>query len=51
MFLHRFKEKADRLYVTDVSGDWREKVIVLNGNELRIYENDDLNHKPDRPRL
>ncbi len=33
-FLHRFREKADRLYVADVSGDWREELIVLNGNQL-----------------
>jgi hypothetical protein len=50
-FLHRFKEKADRLYVADVSGDWREEIIVLNGNELRIYENNEPNLNADRPRL
>ena len=50
-FLHRFKEKADRLYVADVSGDWREELIVLNGNELHIYQNDKPNPNPDRPRL
>ena len=50
-FLHRFKEKADRLYVVDVSGDWREEIVVLNRNELRIYENTDPNPYPNRPRL
>jgi hypothetical protein len=50
-FLQRFKEKADRLYVADVSGDWREEIIVLSGNELRIYENDNPNPNPDWPRL
>lgn len=35
-FLHRFKENADRLYVADMYGDWREELIVLNGNELHI---------------
>jgi len=50
-FLHRFKEKADRLYVADVSGDWREEIVVLNGNELRIYENDKPNPNPNRTRL
>jgi len=50
-FLHRFKEKADRLYVADVFGDWREELIVLNGNELHIYQNDVQNPNPHRPRL
>lgn len=50
-FLHRFKEKADRLYVADVSGDWREEVIVVSGNRLHIYENDAPNPNPDHPRL
>jgi hypothetical protein len=50
-FLHRFKENADRLYVADVFGDWREELIVLNGNELHIYENTAPNSKADRPRL
>ena len=50
-FLHRFKEKADRLYVADVSGDWREEVMVLNGNQLHIYSNPQPNPNLDRPRL
>jgi hypothetical protein len=50
-FLHHFKEKADRLYVADVSGDWREELIVLNGQELHVYHNDDPNPEPDHPRL
>jgi hypothetical protein len=50
-FLQRFRERADRLYVADVSGDWREEIIVLNGKELRIYENADTNPNPDWPRL
>jgi hypothetical protein len=50
-FLHTFSERADRLYVADVSGDWREEIIVLNGRELRIYHNDAANPRPDRPRL
>lgn len=47
----RFKERADRLYVADVAGDWREELIVLSGNELRIYQNEAKNPNPDRPRL
>ena len=50
-FLLRFKEQANRLYVADVSGDWREEGIVLNGNELRIYQNDKPNPYANRPRL
>jgi hypothetical protein len=50
-FLHRFTEKADRLYVADVSGDWREELIVLNGNTLHVYHNAEPNPRPDQPRL
>jgi hypothetical protein len=50
-FVKRFAEKADRLYVADVTGDWREEIIVLNGSELRIYANDAPNPNPNRPRL
>ncbi len=50
-FIHRFQEKTDRLYVADVSGDWREELIVLNGNQLRIYSNPQPNRNSGRPRL
>ena len=50
-FLHHFKEQADRLYVADVTGDWREELIVLNRNELHIYQNDQPNPNPKHPRL
>jgi hypothetical protein len=50
-FLHRFREKADRLYVADVLGDWREEIIVVNGDQLRIYENDAPNPDPGHARL
>jgi hypothetical protein len=50
-FLYRFEEKADRLYVADVSGDWREELIVLSGRELHIYHNDEPNGNPERERL
>jgi hypothetical protein len=50
-FVARFKEKADRLYVADVTGDWREEIIVLNGNELHIYQNTEPNPRPNRRRL
>lgn len=50
-FLDRFPTKADRLYVADVSGDWREEVIVLNGRRLEVYHNPKPNPRPDRKRL
>jgi hypothetical protein len=50
-FLYRFPQAADRLYVADVSGDWREEVMVLNGNQLQIYSNPESNPNPDAPRL
>jgi outer membrane protein assembly factor BamB len=50
-FLQRFREEADRLYVADVTGDWREELVVLNGNQLRIYENPAPNPNPNQPSL
>jgi hypothetical protein len=50
-FVAHFKERADRLYVADVAGDWREEIVVLNGNELRIYQNAEPNPRPNRKRL
>jgi hypothetical protein len=38
-FIKRFPEKAERLYVADVSGDWREELLVLTENEIHIYFN------------
>lgn len=46
-FVARFEEKADRLYVADVTDDWREEIIVLNGNELHIYHNAEDNPRPN----
>lgn len=50
-FIRRFEEQADRLYVADVSGDWREEIVVLSRNRLRIYHNEAPNPRPDRERL
>jgi hypothetical protein len=50
-FIARFPERADRLYVADVAGDWREELIVLAGNELHIYQNEAPNPNPKRSRL
>jgi hypothetical protein len=50
-FIERFSSESDRLYVADVSGDWREEVIILSGNELHIYENLAPNPRPNERRL
>jgi len=50
-FVERFEEKADRLYVADVCGDWREEIIVLNGGELHVYANTAANPRPDEKPL
>ncbi|MBI4602898.1 MAG: VCBS repeat-containing protein [Planctomycetes bacterium] len=50
-FVARFVEQADRLYVADVAGDWREEIIVASGKELHIYENPAKNPRPDQQRL
>ena len=54
-FVLHIPEQADRLYVADVSGDWREEIIVLShlstGSELHIYTNPAENPQPDRPSL
>jgi hypothetical protein len=50
-FLLRLPDKADRLYVADISGDWREEIVVWNGNELNVYANDQENSNPSRERL
>jgi len=47
----RIAEQADRLYVADVTGDWREEIIVLNRNELHVYENRAANPRPNERRL
>jgi hypothetical protein len=50
-FLYRIPEQADRLYVVDVLGDWREELVVLSGNRLRIYGNLNENPNPNRASL
>ncbi|MBC8874860.1 MAG: VCBS repeat-containing protein [Planctomycetes bacterium] len=50
-FVEHIKQQADRLYVADVLGDWREEIIVLAGNELSIYQNPAPNPRPEQPRL
>ncbi len=50
-FVLHIPEKADCLYVADVSGDWREEIIVASGNELHVYENPASNPRPNQVRL
>ena len=50
-FLLRFQDNADRLYVADVLGDWREELILLSGDRLSIYQNPETNPNPDKPSL
>ncbi len=50
-FIHRIETKADRLYVADVAGDWREEIVVLAGNRLQVHHNAAKNPQPKRPRL
>jgi len=50
-FILRIPEKTARLYVADVTGDWREEIIVLNGSELHIYSNPVKNPNHRRTRL
>lgn len=45
-FIHVFDEAADRVYVVDLAGDWREEVVVISGLKLRIYRNLDANPNP-----
>ncbi|MHC4718434.1 MAG: FG-GAP-like repeat-containing protein [Planctomycetota bacterium] len=46
-FVARFTDQADRVYVADVTGDWREEIIVLSGSELHVYRNDAPNPRPN----
>ncbi|CAD5949880.1 hypothetical protein PCC9214_02484 [Planktothrix tepida] len=47
----QFPEQTYRLYVADVSKDWREELIVLSTKELRIYHNPEPNPNPKRASL
>jgi hypothetical protein len=37
-FVARVAEQADRLYIADVTGDWRGEIVVLDRNELHVSE-------------
>lgn len=50
-FIERVDTTCMRLYVADVSGDWREEVLIINGPELLIFHNPEPNLNPGAPRL
>lgn len=50
-FVLHLEEVAERLYVADVRGDWREEIIVWRASSLQIYENPAKNPRPKEKRL
>jgi hypothetical protein len=50
-FVLHIPAQADRLYVADISGDWREEMIIVEGRQIRIFENTNPNPRPQHPRL
>ncbi len=50
-FLLVIKANAERLYIADVLGDWREEIIVCGLKKLEIYANSLLNSNPNKERL
>ncbi|HIG29632.1 MAG TPA: hypothetical protein EYQ50_18275 [Verrucomicrobiales bacterium] len=50
-FVLRLKEKADRLYVADFFRDGREEIILLNGNQFHIHQNDRPNPRLNKKSL
>jgi hypothetical protein len=50
-FVERIEQQADRLYVADVLGDWREEILVLARRELSVYRSTAPNPRPGQKRL
>lgn len=50
-FALRLPEEAARFFVADVSGDWREELIVLHKGNLHVYHNPEPNPRPEQPSL
>jgi hypothetical protein len=50
-FLVRLPGAAAHLYVADVTGDWREEIVILDGGMIRIHVNSEPNPDPLRPSL
>lgn len=42
---------AERVFVADVCGDWREEAIILTNNKLLIFSNNQNNPNRDLPRF
>lgn len=49
--IKKLTDHADRVYVVDVSGDWREEVVIQSGSRLLIFSNEDKNPNPDLTRF
>lgn len=47
----QFPAQAERLYVADIVGDWREEIIVLEKDRLQVIQNAAPNPNPNQPRL
>lgn len=50
-FVLHIRARTDRLYVADIVGDWREEIIVVEGRQIRVFENSASNPRPQQPRL
>ena len=50
-FVLHIKARTDRLYVADITGDWREEIIIVEGNQVRFFENTAPNPRPKQSRL
>ncbi len=49
-FIRHWPERADRIFVADLSGDFREEIVVVSGDEVHVYWNDAPYAGPARPR-
>lgn len=47
----QFPAQTERLYIADVVDDWREEIIILEKDSLKIIQNADLNPNPNQPKL
>jgi hypothetical protein len=47
----QFPAQTERLYIADVGGDWREEIIILEKDSLKIIQNANPNPNPNQPKL
>ena len=47
----QFPAATERLYVADVIGDWREELVILENDKIKIIQNAAPNPYPTEPRL